>query len=289
MSKIMFVGVLCLCVSLGGFAQDKPAYKIFSAKGKAVPYSKMMKQLLQTDFLYFGELHNNPIAHWLEYEITRELIEKKGGKNIVLGAEMFETDQQQILNRYFHDEISVEEFEEEMRWPNYETDYKPILELCKAAKVKLIATNVPRKYARIVARKGLSALDSLPDEEKELMAELPFSIDYTLPSYKAMMDMAHGGTMKPKNFVGAQAIKDATMAQFLGQFWRKGILAYHINGSYHSDSKEGIIWYIQRSHPSAKVLNISLVEQEEVERLEGEHFGKADFIIVVPASMTKTY
>ena len=38
----------------------------------------MMKELGKADFVFYGELHNNAIAHWLELEITRDLFEAKG-------------------------------------------------------------------------------------------------------------------------------------------------------------------------------------------------------------------
>lgn len=38
-----------------------------------------------------------------------------------------------------------------------------------------------------------------------------------------------------------------------------------------------------------KVVTIATVEQGQLEKLETEHFNKADFILVVDEDMTKTY
>ena len=38
-------------------------------------------------------------AHWLEYEVTADL-HKTVGERLVLGAEMFETDNQLLLDEY---------------------------------------------------------------------------------------------------------------------------------------------------------------------------------------------
>ena len=79
------------------FKSDKPAYFLYNKDGKDVKYEKMMKQLEDADIVLFGESHDNPVAHWLELEVTKDLYEQKKG-NLVLGAELFESDNQVILN-----------------------------------------------------------------------------------------------------------------------------------------------------------------------------------------------
>ena len=80
---------------------------------------------------------------------------------------MFETDNQLILDEYMADLISEEKFEEEARlWKNYKTDYKPLVLFAKNHHLEFIATNIPRRYANSVFKKGLAVLDSLSDEAK---------------------------------------------------------------------------------------------------------------------------
>ena len=102
------------------------------------------------------------------------------------------------------------------------------------------------------------------------------------------MDM-HGMTSEPKNYPQAQMIKDATMAHFIYGNWSDGDLFLHFNGTFHSDNKEGIIWYLRKINPNLKIAVISTVEQEQVGKLEQEHFGKADYIIAIPERMGKSY
>lgn len=284
--------LLMLLLSLSTQAQDKAAYKLYSSTGKALSYKKALKLLSPSDVICFGELHNNPIAHWLQLELLLDLHDKKGSKGMAVGAEMFERDRQELIDAYFNNKIEADSFEKQARhWPNYDTDYKPILEYCRQKGIPLIATNVPRKYARIVARQGQEALAELPDVNKDHIAPLPYPIDYELPSYQTMMEMmgGHNSPMKPKNFVAAQAIKDATMAHFILQNKEANQLFYHLNGAYHSDSKEGIVWYLKQAQPNLKITNLSCVEQEDISKLKKEHKGKADVIIAIPQNMTKTY
>jgi uncharacterized iron-regulated protein len=92
-----------------------------------------------------------------------------------------------------------------------------------------------------------------------------------------------------ENLPRAQAIKDATMAYFILQKWSKGKIILHFNGAYHSDRYEGIYWYLRNRDSKVKILTISTVEQDELEKLNEESLGLADFIICVDSSMTKTY
>lgn len=273
-------------------AQKKAAYRLYDSSGKKTKYTKAFKEISKADVICFGELHNNPIAHWWQYEMLKDLIKERGPANLVVGAEMFESHQQLGLSAYLTGKISLDEFEDSVKlWPNYETDYHPVVELSKKNKIPVIATNVPRKYARQVSKEGPKSLENLPEDEWELFAPQPYEIDYELPSYANMREMikGHGGGMNADYFIAAQAIKDATMAHFLLKSWEPGKLFFHLNGSYHSDKKEGILWYVNHYRPGLKVANITVVEQENVWELEAEHIGKADLIIVVPSSMTKTY
>ena len=96
--------VFLITFPLFAFAQ-KPAYKLFREDGKKVKFDKMVAAASEADIVLFGELHNNPIAHWLQLELTKELYEK-GGKELVLGAEMFEADNQMIMDEYLAGLIS---------------------------------------------------------------------------------------------------------------------------------------------------------------------------------------
>ena len=98
----------------------------------------------------------------------------------------------------------------------------------------------------------------------------------------------HGGG-DPQKIAKAQAIKDATMAHFLVQNLKGTDKVIHYNGSYHSQNREGIVWYVNQSAPSITVKTIQVVEQKEIKALDEKNTGLADFIICVPEDMTKTY
>jgi len=291
MKIITFCLIVCLNV-FAGFAQEKPAYLIFTADGQQVSYSKMIDGIKGSDITFFGEFHDNPIAHWLEFEVTKDFFTIKG-KNLMLGAEMFEADNQLIMDEYLAGLIPQKRFEEEIRlWNNYKTDYKPLVEFAKSNGLKFVATNVPRRYASAVSAGGFEALVPFSDEAKRFVAPLPIEYDAELPGYKAMLQMG-GMPGKPnanaQNMPKAQAIKDATMAHFIVKNLKSGFSFIHYNGSYHSNNKEGIIWYVNKYNPKLKVSTITTVTQTDLSKLDDENKGLADFIIVIPESMTRTY
>jgi len=282
--KFILTGLLLLLM-FGVQAQKLEAYQVYNKKGKKVSFKKLLKSVKEKDIILFGELHDNPIAHWMQLKLTQQLHDKN---ELVLGAEMLETDNQKVLNQYLNDEINQKGLDSLARlWVNHKTDYKPLVDFAKTNQLKFIATNIPRRYASLVYKKGFEALDSLSKKEKNWMSPLPIAYDANLPGYKKMMNMMpeHANSNLPK----AQAIKDATMAHFILENRREGQQFIHYNGAYHSDNFEGIYWYLQQASADLKIATISTVMQKEVGKLEKEYKGKADFILVVDEEMTNTY
>jgi hypothetical protein len=104
-----------------------------------------------------------------------------------------------------------------------------------------------------------------------------------------MLEMNMGGHQVTPNLPKAQAIKDATMAYFINKNNAENKCFLHFNGSYHSDNFEAMMWYLKRLDPYMKVLTIATVEQSQLDKLSEEYILLADYIIVVPDDMTKTY
>lgn len=343
--------LLTSAFALMSFSSDKPAYLLYNKNGKTVKHSKMLKDLQDADIIFFGELHTDPIAHWMQFELTKELFSQKPGA-LVLGAEMFEADNQLILDEYLQGYYATNKYEAEMRlWNNYETDYKPLVEFAKTHKIPFIATNIPRRYASMVHKGGFEALEKLSDEALSYIAPLPILYDPELKCYKDMLNMglpaapegihtapdstmaapegihaapdstmeasegihaapdstmeapegihtapkampeSHGKSMPAismDNLPKAQAAKDATMAHFIIENWSEGKCFFHLNGSYHSNNYQGIVWHIQQARKELKIITINTVLQEEIGELSEENLNSADYIICVPESMTRT-
>ena len=333
---------------------DVAAFQIFDSKGKKVPYAKFIKAIEKSliansnarGILLFGELHDNPIAHWLELQVTQDLYSKH--TNMVLGAEMFETDQQAALNTYLNPPVDTTKKSTSVNpmgmgfgpdpnylklkksiklWNNFVTDYQPLVDLAKVNHLRFIATNIPRRYASLVykssigsvygkegakngAQRTFSVGSKLPSCDTGIFKKdsvnyfseisqgqsIPpiFVYDSTLQCYKDIFAMAggHGG----QNLPMSQAIKDATMASQIYTHLPSNGIFIHYNGSYHSDNHQSIEWYLNqynqnilKNNYQMNVVTISTRTQMNVSELENENKGIANFVIVVPENMTRTY
>ncbi|HEU4495875.1 MAG TPA: ChaN family lipoprotein [Flavobacterium sp.] len=277
--------ILVLFIFYTSQAQDKMPYQIYSKNGKKASYKQMLRQAEDAAVVLFGEHHDNSIVHWLQLEFAKDLAARG---QLVLGAEMIEADCQKQLDQYLEGEISQKAFDTLARlWPNYKTDYKPLVDFAKANKIHFVASNVPRKYASLAYKQGFGALDKLPPEEKAWIAPLPIAYDKNLPGYLKMLEMAggHGSENMPK----AQALKDATMAHFILKNLKPDSVFIHYNGTYHSDNFEGIGWYLKKAEPQLKIMTVATVSQKDISKIEAENIGLADFIIVADEDVTKTF
>jgi uncharacterized iron-regulated protein len=283
--------LILTAIALTTNSQSLRPYVIYNSTGNEVTYEDMVKTALEAELVFFGELHNNPIAHWMQLKMLKSFKEKTS-RQLMVGAEMFETDNQLLINEYLGGIIPEKNFEDEAKlWNNYKTDYKPLILFAKQNNIPVIATNTPRRYAAMVNRGGFETLDTLSDEAKKLIAPLPFPYNPELPGYKAMTEMPvmHGPKRNMENLPKAQALKDATMAHFILKNHKDRGLFYHLNGSYHTQNNEGILWYIQQQLKGIKMVTITTISVENVHSVKPEELKTANFTICVDGEMTNTY
>ncbi|MCQ9638485.1 ChaN family lipoprotein [Chryseobacterium sp. WG14] len=287
---------ILMAILLSGFctlsAQDFKAYQFYDKKGKEVKTDKIVKELADYDVVFFGENHNSSINHWLQLKITEALFEKKKGQ-LILGAEMFERDNQSQLNQYLNGKFDGKTFKDSARlWNNYATDYKPLVDFAKNKKLNFVATNIPRRYASQTAKEGLESLNKLSEKEKTYIAQLPIKVTLDTPGYQEMKAMMgdHAEGTKVMNFISAQATKDATMAESILKNFQAGKTFIHYNGNYHSKEFGGIYWYIKQKNPNLKMAVISVFESENPElKFPGKEYVPTDFNLIIPSDMTKTF
>ena len=267
-------------------ASNPSPYLIYNSDGELTSFEEIIKAALDSDVVLFGELHDNPMIHWLQLLLTEALDVE--GRDMILGAEMFETDDQLPLNEYLSGVINLSKLEGNTRvWPNFKTDYLPLVDYAKDNNCKFIATNVPRRYASFVYYNGLDTLEFLSDEAKTFLPPLPILYDGTVGCYVEMLEMSggHGGDNLPKS----QALKDACMAHNISINLPENGIFLHYNGAFHSQNRDGIVWYLRQTNPNLKVLTIDATEQDDISTLDEERVGAADFIITTPINLTKTH
>jgi len=291
--KTRFILTVTILLKAISFAWSQPspiAYQLYNNKGDVVSYQQMIKDLALQDVVFIGEMHNCVITHWLERCILQSLYDRHGQK-MALGMEMFESDNQLIIDEYQKGLITAERFEAEVRlWPNYSTDYEPLVDFATEHHLRVLATNVPRRYANGVRRHGLCWLDSLSQQAKSYLPPLPISYQKNEQAESAFSMMAMMGKDKkgfPDGLGQSQALKDATMAWNIARC--KDLHILHVNGNYHTDSGDGIIPYLLRYRPGITYKTIYAVRQQDVSKLESDYLGKADYYICVPETMSMSY
>jgi len=154
---------------LRDITMDVSPGKIYSAReGKAIPFSRMIKEMNESNFVYIGETHNSLPMHDIQLKIIQALHEQD--RNLTVGLEMFPVSHQETLNKWNMGILSQEEFIQESQWYvtwNFNFGfYEGIFKLTKDSKIPLYALNAPRKLITQIRMKGW---DALSEEEKEIV------------------------------------------------------------------------------------------------------------------------
>jgi len=256
---------------------------------------EIIDSLAHADILVFGEQHDDHETHRAEFETLVAVSHLN--RPVVLSLEMFERDVQPVLNDYIAGRITESDFLARTRpWPNYATDYRPLVELARAKHWPVIAANVPRPLASAVARKGIAALDTLTPSEHLNVARriLCPADDY----YARFMNEMHAhstgssGAAEPgdslptamaERFYVAQCVKDETMAESIVNAKHaapRDAIVVHFTGAFHSDYSQGTVERIKRREPSWNIVVISAIPVPDPSAAPiAPESGIADFVI----------
>lgn len=304
-SLIFFLLVLS---STWSFAQVTEAhYRIYSVRQeKEVTLSDIIDDMEQYDVLFFGEEHNDSVAHYLEESILRAM-HRRFGSDLTLSLEMFERDVQVVMDEYLDSMIREKNFIKDARaWKNYR-DYKPMVELAKAEGLDVICANAPSRYTNLAGRKGQEALADLGRQAQSYFAPLPYdtasggyyekltglgghSADSNKDTTKKVAMPAM--TMPGFNMIMAQSLWDATMAYSIAAYLKKnkGQKVMQVNGRFHSDEGFAIVTQLENYNDRLKSLVISCGAADEFPNMNWKDYANlGDYIIITDPKVPKTY
>lgn len=237
------------------------------------------------DVAFLGEFHNDAGTHVLQAAVLEGVKRRREGK-VVLALEMFERDVQPQVDAYLAGSIDETAFLAQSRpWPNYRTDYRPMVEFAKAQSWPVIAGNVPRRLAQVVSRRGLLALDSIPESDKPFIARenLCPRNAYWERFRETMGDMSgHGMQMTPDQLEAmvwrtyeAQCVKDEAMAEsIVAARAAHNTLVIHANGAFHSDYRLGTAERVKRRDLRARQIVVSFAPIEDLDAANGRERRK---------------
>jgi len=270
-------------------------HRVYDTRKKQfIDFELLVSRLAATDLVFVGEQHDDPATHRMELAIFEGIARRRD--TVTLALEMFERDVQPLLDRYLAGSATEAEMLAGSRpWKNYPTDYRPLVELARSRQWPVVASDVPRPLASMVARTGLAGLDTLAPDRRETVAKTLAcpEDDYYRKFVAVMGDMSgHGPQAKPeeaKARIGkiyeAQCVKDETMGESVARSWLPGRTVLHYNGSFHSDFRLGTAARALQRTPGATMLVVTAVPVKDLDRLNPskEDRKRADYLLYVLA------
>lgn len=288
---VAIIAAALFCTKIEAQSDWTANYKIYSTKDKRIiTIEELVSSANEADVLFFGEEHNDSIAHRLQDSIYRSLLGRY--TNVTLSLEMFETDCQQVLNEYLSDFITDDRLVKEARaWGNYK-DYRPLVNTAKQLKQPVIAANAPRRYVNMISRKGLRSLDNLPKNAKQYFAKLP--IDTVNQAYFEKFSKIMGGSRQTAgyNVYYAQTMWDATMSENIYKHWKKNKnkKIFHLIGRFHTDNRLGTFTQLERKSKKINISNISCFSADDFKNPDWSSYeALGDYIIVTNPDLPRSF
>ena len=226
------------------------------SSGQKVDLDVLADDLARRDVVFLGELHDNSDGHRFQLDLLKALHERR--PDLVLSMEMFERDVQGIMDDYLRGRIDEKKFLAHSRpWPNYKPHYRPLVEFAREHGLDVIAANVPRPLASLMASKGPDAIRGKPYVARRSSAPA----DRYWEEFKAAMSHhphggGEGGEEMVKRMYLAQCLKDDTMAEsiddYLSLHRSRQPLVVHVTGKFHSDYGLGTVVRLLARRPLAQ-------------------------------------
>jgi len=276
--------LLLLPVYMFGQSNNSAAYVIYNTATKSkVQLTDIVQAMNKADVVFFGELHDDSLGHIAELDLLKAMTTSYQGK-LALSMEMFETDVQPVLNEYLNGFIRERNMIADTRaWPNYKTDYRPMIELAKTNGIPVIAANAPARYTGMVTTGGFERLNVLNKAALNYLPPLP--IDTASGAYyeKFVAEMGGHKAMAGMQIYQSQSLWDATMAWSIARFLKKnkGYKIMQVNGGFHSEEHMGIVAQLKNYAPKARVITINAYPSTTPDNPDWKELDKkADYVIL---------
>jgi uncharacterized iron-regulated protein len=239
-------------------------YRIVSANNKAITLQDLSREIKKANVVLIGEWHTHSAIHRFETDLLRALFLQN--PNVTLSMEQFSRDSQEIVDQYLAGEIGETTLIKQANtWPNYESDYRPLVEFAKFNKLDLIASNAPNNIVSCIGREGLDYINRLPKKQRSWLAK---RISTKQGAYKNrfLASMHHGDEIQNNQQFAAQMAWDETMAESIVRYLAvhpdKQVM--HIAGNFHVENGLGIAAGILRREADLKVVIVTPVSIDRV-------------------------
>lgn len=260
-----------------------------SNTGDPLAVKDLARRLATTDVIVVGEYHGHHGAHLLQSSLQLALYQQQAAQ--LLSLEPFNANHQAVVDAYLAGDIGERELIEDADgWPNYTASYRPLMEFARARQLPVIAANAPADVVRCVGRQGESWLEATTLDQQQWLPGDPFfgTEGYRERFFGAMGGHHHGddARVRLENSFKAQLLRDNTMAHRI----LTALTAHpdhqvlHINGTFHSEQRDGVVASLLHRAPELRVSVITpvFVSLEDTARpvteLVQQHANKGDYL-----------
>jgi uncharacterized iron-regulated protein len=167
----------------GGSAALFGQFQAFDGRrGRPISFGDMAAICASADVVLFGEEHNNVVCNQIEAQLLAAIAERGP---TALAMEFFEADTQASLSAYLSGRIEEDAFREQARQKSsYLLSHRPLIELSRAARIPVIAANIPRRLVRAFSASGKEFSDFRAETTAEDRRWLPRSYVYVEGPYR---------------------------------------------------------------------------------------------------------
>jgi uncharacterized iron-regulated protein len=256
--------------------------------GARVTRAELLEALLASRVIYVGESHDQAAHHAVQREVVAMLLERETPAglphaSLAIGLEMVQRPYQAALDGYVAGELDETAMLAAVEWSErWRLDfelYRPIFELARQHRARLVALNARRELTRAIARGGEESLDPT------LRAELPADMvrdDAEHRAFVLSLFGEHHADMDPamlERMLFAQLVWDETMGLTVAETMQ-GEGARHrmvvLAGRAHVERGLGIPRRAERRGAGPRVIVLPASAEERTEL-----HGACDFAWIV--------
>jgi uncharacterized iron-regulated protein len=269
-------------------ARDAPAvdpeeHAFFAADGGAGSLEAFLVAVAEVDFVAIGELHYHPVGSRVELAVLEGMAAQ--GRPVALAMEFFERDTQAAVDAYLAGEIDrAALIERTARDERYAATHGPLIDLCKARGIPVIAANAPRPLVTAYRKSGIDAYDAwlatLSDADRALLPRSSVVRDDAFA--RRFLDFM--GPKRGPAFLKSMVLWNDAMAEAAADF-RETHPEHRVLlvvGGFHVAGKIGLITSYLERRPGdrAAVLLMDQVEEGPLE-FAADDAGEADLLLKV--------
>ncbi|MFQ2254677.1 ChaN family lipoprotein [Aeromonas hydrophila] len=228
-------------------------YQLKAPQGNDLTLEQALARVADADIVLVGELHTHPAVHLLQARMLAGLA--ADGRPLVLSMEQFSRADQPVLDAYLAGRIGEAALiRDGNAWPNYQSDYRPLVEFAKAHHLPVIAANAPKPLVSCVGQEGPAWLEKLPAPRRSQLART-LTLGDDPYRQKFMASLHHGDADSNARRFAAQTSWDDTMAESMVDYLRShpGQRIMHIAGNFHVEGGLGLASRIASRNPDLKV------------------------------------